>query len=381
MFLPQMSQDDERNGYAGSLDNNGNMVSPTTALFPDISNNPSASSLYQALAQQQQQGLTVPEGYTSGSLHPYLSRPPSLSPSSQSAQLYNSTSNYSTSNQGLSPHSLSSPNSTFSYSDPGANFDEMMLNNSYSSTDLDALLFQADILPPTSKDGQSQQQAFFLPQGSNFGQGQDLSQLGLSFDQSNELLKLVNGQSAANYQRRVSDASDVFSLASQPNSMTIQTPSLPPHAMHINNSMSDGESNASWRSAGAFSPNGMKFGLNSEYMCTFFSAHADMMQPSNRSTRPFRSKRLHSKLSRPKPRSQLQRHRKRPKPRTSPAPMAPHPPSASTTRLKGDIGKKYRLPKPTYEIACLPCEFYTALRPRSRKRPPTYSQRMAPSTD
>jgi hypothetical protein len=268
MFLPQMSQDDERSGYAGSLDNNGNMVSPTTALFPDISNNPSASSLYQALAQQQQQGLTVPEGYTSGSLHPYLSRPPSLSPSSQSAQLYNSTSNYSTSNQGLSPHSLSSPNSTFSYSDPGANFDEMMLNNSYSSTDLDALLFQADILPPTSKDGQSQQQAFFLPQGNNFGQGQDLSQLGLSFDQSNELLKLVNGQSAANYQRRVSDASDVFSLASQPNSMTIQTPSLPPHAMHINNSMSDGESNASWRSAGAFSPNAMKFGLNSEYKCT-----------------------------------------------------------------------------------------------------------------
>ena len=45
--------------------------------------------------------------------------------------------------------------------------------------------------------------------------------------------------------------------------------------------------------------------------------------------------------------------------------------AGSTTRPRGDIDKKYKLPRLNYEILSLPFEFCMVHRPRNRNRRPT----------
>jgi len=83
-------------------------------------------------------------------MHSYLSRPPSLSPSSQSAHLLHLP---------HSPRSSASPRSVFSTSTT----DDMLLMNSFSSTELDQFFGQADLTTATKPD-----QSFYMP-SNNFG--------------------------------------------------------------------------------------------------------------------------------------------------------------------------------------------------------------------
>ena len=83
-------------------------------------------------------------------LHPYLSRPPSLSPSSQTASLFPPS---------LSPPSSASPRSVHSLSSQ----DDMLLGNSFSSSELDMLLFQTNV-----DAGNKQGHPFFLGEQNAF---------------------------------------------------------------------------------------------------------------------------------------------------------------------------------------------------------------------
>lgn len=114
-------------------------ISPTNAFFPtDLFN-----------FDQDNQRLSISSSSDAQQYQPYLSRPPSLSPASQSAQLLHPP---------HSPHSSASPHSVFSASTT----DDLLLNNSFSSADLDQLLLQPDAQMPETqaKPGQP----FFFPQ-------------------------------------------------------------------------------------------------------------------------------------------------------------------------------------------------------------------------
>lgn len=108
------------------------------------------NNLFDITLDQMQQRSSFSTSSDGQYMHPYLSRPPSLSPSSQSAQLLQLP---------HSPHSSASPRSVFSTSTS----DDMLLNNSFSTTELDQFFAQED-LGATSKPNQS----FYLPQN-DFG--------------------------------------------------------------------------------------------------------------------------------------------------------------------------------------------------------------------
>lgn len=117
------------------------LVSPTNALFPDLSTQYDASNLnmHGGMDMYQQQG--------GASLQPYPASIPSLSPASQAA------SHNTHGSSSHSPRSTASPSSTFSLS--GA--DDLLLGNSFSSSELDMFLAQNFEQKPT------QQQPLFLP--------------------------------------------------------------------------------------------------------------------------------------------------------------------------------------------------------------------------
>ena len=95
------------------------------------------------------QGTSINTAPAAGAFQPYLSRPPSLSPSSQ---------NHNYSSASHSPHSSASPSSTFSLSGT----DELLFSNAFSTSDLDNLLFQMD----QQQNNDPSRQPFYLPQGS-----------------------------------------------------------------------------------------------------------------------------------------------------------------------------------------------------------------------
>ena len=156
-------------------------ISPTSAFFADITYPSTASSNEsnnnkntnyrpttgdpnyltlpgsQPHAQYNSLNGMIDDGSLGSSFAQYLSRPPSLSPSSQPHQPSHSPSS-------------ASPSSNFSFSINGSSTgaDEMLLNNSFSSSELDMLLFQNDSSFNTAGNEQKPGQPFFLPQQTGY---------------------------------------------------------------------------------------------------------------------------------------------------------------------------------------------------------------------
>ena len=160
-------------------------VSPTSSYFTD----PFGPSSSQPNQSQANQGyLNVPTNTMADPADPfvqYLSRPPSLSPSSQHL------------NPSSHSPSSASPSSNFSFSLNGSTSgtDEMLFNNSFSSSELDALFFQTDQKPQQKID-----QPFFLPQQTVFPaiNGTDNGLSGMSREDAMAMLNLLDANVLAN---------------------------------------------------------------------------------------------------------------------------------------------------------------------------------------
>lgn len=116
------------------------LVSPTNALFPDLSAQYDASNL------NLHGGMDMFQQQAGASLQPYSASIPSLSPASQTAS-HNTLGSLS-----HSPRSTASPSSTFSLSGT----DDLLLGSSFSSSELDMFLAQNLQQKPA-------QQPIFLP--------------------------------------------------------------------------------------------------------------------------------------------------------------------------------------------------------------------------
>ena len=216
-YTPHMSNQDDDNLQFFFDDS----ISPTSALFPPELCAPSTQfftpSPYsqvqlqeqeQEQQQQQQQRLHRPSlGNLNDSLiqslQPYLSRPPSLSPSPQSAQLVPPL---------HSPHSSASPTSNFSFSAS----EDVLFSNSFSPAELDALLFQSDMNQP-GKQGNP----FYIPQTLWNSNPQQMSLApGDSFDISS-----FSDMSPTNDQSSFSVSSEQYPTGQS--IPTINTPALP----------------------------------------------------------------------------------------------------------------------------------------------------------
>ncbi len=222
MFNPQSVsiRDDNEFYYDDS-----SLISPTSALFPPeltepymdsnshltVPNNhhPSRSintSSHHTSTQQGGQGVIDYSQLQQlqNQQQQYISRVPSLSPSSSGNHTLSHT---------HSPHSSASPSSNFS---SGNNTDDFLLSNSFSSNEIDMLLFQNDFQSdyqlPNNNNTQSQTkpgQSLFIPSHrdiGSFGSDISISNLGFGSGKNNNNNNNNNPQSyqnqtiGANYQ-------------------------------------------------------------------------------------------------------------------------------------------------------------------------------------